>query len=105
MSINWKVCWEPAHPFRPESDQPNKNIRHKTFQPSYVQEKPQMCLILSWHYGRQWLEERQAYENAIKEKTRVSKNFIPPDFSKWLEKRKPNKTRRERAKSCSCCLI
>ncbi|KAH8374512.1 hypothetical protein KR200_000255, partial [Drosophila serrata] len=92
-----KVYWGPAEPTLPENNQVKKNVRHKTFLPSYVQEKPQMCLILSWHYGRQWLEERQAHEEAIRQMKRKSTKFIPPNFDKWLESRKPSLTRRQRA--------
>ncbi|KAH8243254.1 hypothetical protein KR032_005940 [Drosophila birchii] len=97
MSFEKKVFWSPVRPSIPGSNQTTKSIRHQTFLPTYVQEEPQMCLILSWHYGRQWLEERQAHENTIKRRTREIKKFIPPNFDKWLESRKTNLTRRQRA--------
>ncbi|KAH8264334.1 hypothetical protein KR038_006577 [Drosophila bunnanda] len=96
MSLKKKVYWGPSVPTLPECDRPNRNLRHKTFLPSYEQEEPQMCLILSWHYGRQWLEERQAHQKTIKKKTQKITKFIPPNFEKWLETRKPNITRRQR---------
>ncbi|KAH8288781.1 hypothetical protein KR054_009548 [Drosophila jambulina] len=97
MNFGKKPSWSPATPFLPESNQTDKNMRHKTFLPSYVGEEPQMCLIMSWHYGRQWLEERQVHENNIKRKTYQAKKFIPPNINKWLDQRKPNMTRRQRA--------
>lgn len=92
-----KVYWNPAELIRPESEQTKNNVRHTTFQPSYEREEPRMGLILSWHYGRQWLEERQTHEKSMNKIIKKSTKFIQPDFSKWLEKRKLTKTRRQRA--------
>ncbi|KAH8344058.1 uncharacterized protein [Drosophila takahashii] len=94
-----KNYWVPAKAFRPESELAEKNIWHKGFTPTYEQEEPQMGLILSWHYGRQWLEERNSHGKETKKKIKTGAKFIPPDYSSWLEKRRINKTRQQLLKS------
>ncbi|KAH8318012.1 hypothetical protein KR074_000149 [Drosophila pseudoananassae] len=90
-----KNLWSPAKPIIPGADRAIKNLRHTNFAPSFEGEKPQMALILSWHYGRQWLEEREVYQKTLQKKTRKASRFIPPDFTSWLEKRKPIKNRKQ----------
>ncbi|EDV44311.1 uncharacterized protein Dana_GF19866 [Drosophila ananassae] len=84
-----KPYWSPARPIVPGTKRDVTNLRHTNFTPSFETEQPQMGLILSWHYGRQWLEEREVHQKSVQKKTKKSTKFIPPDFTRWLEKRKP----------------
>ncbi|XP_017081617.1 uncharacterized protein LOC108114944 [Drosophila eugracilis] len=90
-----KTYWNPRRPIRPVSEMAEKNIFHRSFTPTYEQEEPQMGLILSWHYGRQWLEERDCHEKKTKKMIKTEANFIPPDYTRWLERRKRSKTRQQ----------
>ncbi|XP_017119591.1 uncharacterized protein LOC108141021 [Drosophila elegans] len=90
-----KNYWIPAKIIRPESELAEKNIRHHSFTPTYEQEEPQMGLLLSWHYGRQWLEERNIHDKMTNKKIKKGHKFIPPDYSSWLEKRTQKKTRKQ----------
>ncbi|XP_017046013.1 uncharacterized protein LOC108091372 [Drosophila ficusphila] len=94
-----KIYWSPARAIIPEIETGEKNIWRKPFTPTYEQEQPQMGLILSWHYGRQWLEERRNHQEKTRKKMKKTAKFIAPDFTSWLEKRKRNKTRQQLIKT------
>ncbi|EDW95704.1 uncharacterized protein LOC6535336 [Drosophila yakuba] len=94
-----KNYWTPARAFYAESEMAKRNIRHMTFTPSYEQVKPQMELILSWHYGRQWLEERDTHQMETEKKVKKEANFIPPNYTSWLERRRLKKTRQQLLRS------
>lgn len=100
-----KKFWSPARPIIPGAERDVKDLRHTSFTPSFETEHPQMGLILSWHYGRQWLEEREVHQKSVQKKTTKSAKFIAPDFTRWLEKRKPLHTRKWRASSWLLLLL
>ncbi|EDV47828.1 uncharacterized protein LOC6552100 [Drosophila erecta] len=94
-----KNYWEPARSFYPESEQAKINIRHMKFTPTYEREEPQMGLILSWHYGRQWVDERDTHKMATEKRVKKKASFIPPNYTSWLEKRRLKKTRQQLLRS------
>ncbi|XP_022213522.1 uncharacterized protein LOC111068381 [Drosophila obscura] len=87
----------PVYPIfgRPKLYRPidsNKNLPgHKSFTPSYEKDETSMRLLLSWHYGRQWLEESKQFHEKIAVKER---SFIKPDIKGWVLKRMTLNTRR-----------
>ncbi|EDX11658.1 uncharacterized protein LOC6726744 [Drosophila simulans] len=94
-----KIYWEPAKAFRPEIEKSKINIWHRSFKPTYEQEEPQMALLLSWHYGRQWVEERDMHKKETKVKMMKEVKFIPPNYTSWLEKRRPKRTKQQLLRS------
>eukprot|EP00099_Drosophila_melanogaster_P022109 NP_649503.1 uncharacterized protein Dmel_CG14659 [Drosophila melanogaster] len=94
-----KKYWEPAKAFRPKNERAKVSIWHQSFTPTYEQEEPQMALLLSWHYGRQWMEERDIHRMETKLKIKKEANFIPPNYTSWLEKRRAIKTKQQLIRS------